>query len=212
VNLQIMGGPTYVMLAQVCSLGSQGSGCRIDMWTRGMGDSTCLVSRSRLRTKVDFVYDANDRLAARTSDGRTKLFFYFADTGRVAEETGAGGATKALYLSDSAGRPIAEVKDGNWSWLLRDAEGSVATRVSDSGNVKSHSAYDPYGASNDAGSGIAGGERDPETELGYQSESADALTGNILVARASMTRRLSASLRPTCSSTREATSNLRSIR
>jgi RHS repeat-associated protein len=53
--------------------------------------------------------------------------------------------------------------------------------VSDSGNVKSHSAYDPYGATNDAGSGIAVGERDPETELGYQSESADAVTGNILV-------------------------------
>jgi RHS repeat-associated protein len=47
--------------------------------------------------------------------------------------------------------------------------------------VRSHSAYDPYGASNDAGSGIAVGERDPETELGYQSESADAITGNILV-------------------------------
>jgi RHS repeat-associated protein len=65
--------------------------------------------------------------------------------------------------------------------LLRDAEGSVGTRLSDSGNVRSHSAYDPYGASNDAGSGIAVGERDPETELGYQSESADAVTGNILV-------------------------------
>ncbi|MGH2751232.1 MAG: RHS repeat-associated core domain-containing protein [Actinomycetota bacterium] len=47
--------------------------------------------------------------------------------------------------------------------------------------MRSHSAYDPYGATNAAGSGIAVGERDPETELGYQSESADAVTGNILV-------------------------------
>jgi RHS repeat-associated protein len=124
---------------------------------------------------------AEQRIKSRTSDGRTRLFFYFGDTGRVAEETSANGATKSLYLSDSAGRSIAEVKDGNWTWLLRDAEGSVATRLSDSGNVKSHSAYDPYGAPNEAGSGIAVGERDPETELGYQSESADAVTGNILV-------------------------------
>ncbi|MGH2751380.1 MAG: RHS repeat-associated core domain-containing protein [Actinomycetota bacterium] len=134
------------------------------------------------KPKVDFVYDADDRLMARTSDGRTKLFFYyFGDTSRVAEETSASGATKTLYCGDSAGRPLAEVKDDNWTWLLRDAEGSVATRLSDSGNVKSHSAYDPYGATNEAGSGIAVGERDPETELGYQSEAADAVTGNILV-------------------------------
>ncbi len=83
------------------------------------------------KPRVEFVYDADDRLVARTSEARTKLFFYFAATGRVAEETGATGTTKTLYCSDTAGRPLAEVKDGTWTWLLRDAEGSVATRLSD---------------------------------------------------------------------------------
>ena len=133
---------------------------------------------------VEYQYDANDRLVSRAkqSDASSKrLFFYFAGTAQLAEETDAGGTTKTLYFNASDGQAIAEKKGSVWAWLLRDPKGSVATRLV-GGEVRSQTAYDPYGTQDLGGTSFKGNDAATESsKLGFQGSHTDEASGNLLL-------------------------------
>lgn len=137
---------------------------------------------------VKYVYAADGQVIARTADGKTTYFFYFASGTRLAEQTRSSGVTKARYLNGPAGAVMAEqhYKDvpvgdplpvPTWTWLLRDADGNVATEVTAEGVVASQRAYDPYGSPDRGGSSKLDGH--DRSDLGFQSDYTDGSTGNV---------------------------------
>lgn len=137
---------------------------------------------------VDYVYAADGQLIARTVDGKTTYFFYFASGTRLAEQARPSGVTKTRYLNGPSGSVMAEqqykeVAVGEplpapaWTWLLRDVDGNVATEVTAEGVIASQRAYDPYGAPERGGSSkLEGHDR---SDLGFQADFTDGSTGNV---------------------------------
>ncbi len=138
---------------------------------------------------VEYVYAADGQLIARTVEGKTTYFFYFASGSRHAELVRPSNVTKTRYLNSPTGSVMAEqqykeapVGDPVQSaptltWLLRDADGNVATEITADGAVASQRAYDPYGARD--GGGTSKAEGHDKSDLGFQSDYTDGSTGNV---------------------------------
>lgn len=88
--------------------------------------------------------------------------------------------TKTTYFNASDGSPLAEEKDSEWIWLLRDPKGSVATRLFGS-EVRSQQAYDPYGAADIRGTSFKNGDESETSSLGFQGSLTDEDTDNLIL-------------------------------
>ena len=136
-------------------------------------------------SQVDYAYDSENRLLARTGSGPagdTRMQFYWGESNSLAEETDGSGVTTMRYLVDSGFQALANEGREGWSWLLPDIEGNVATLVGDDGAVKEQKAYSPYGTKDQNGS--RGEPADPaqaRTRLGFQGAQVDDKTGNVLL-------------------------------
>ncbi|MDP9440901.1 MAG: pre-toxin TG domain-containing protein [Actinomycetota bacterium] len=138
---------------------------------------------------VTYVYDTADRLISRTETNAgqapdTTLYFYWGSSGNLAEETDTNGNLKVRYLPDEDGEPIAQEKPGllgtNWTWLLPDTNGNVATQVDDTGTVTEQAAYDPYGKKDKGGSSKPEGQAS-NSSLGFQGALTDPTTGSVIL-------------------------------
>lgn len=162
--------------------------------------------------KVDYVYDPlTEHVISRQADDKgtvyTRLYFTWAASQRLAEETDGAGAAVARWMMLPDGTALAEQTfkrtasknrdatdtTGRWSWLLRDLHGNIATQLADDGTVLATEGFNPYGLGATAGTSVAGdadgdGQPDdpndpfpPTTLLGYQGGHTDEITGNILL-------------------------------
>ena len=137
---------------------------------------------------VEYYYDADDQLIGRRhqkSGVNVRAFFYFLGGSHLAEEAepgSDGGSTKVTYLNAVDGKAVAEQRNSDWIWLLRDPKGSIATRVKSGGDVVSQQAYDPYGDKDVGGTTFSSDvERENPSSLGFQGSHTDANTGNLLI-------------------------------
>lgn len=148
-------------------------------------------------TDVSYLYDLDHRLISRTETpagdaARTTLYFYLGGSETIAEETDGAGATVARYILGFKNETLGQLtfrysnghKDptdtsGTFVWLLDDANGNVATHLSETREVQEQAAFDPYGKPEPGGS--TNRPTAPGSSVGYQRALTDKTTGNLLL-------------------------------